>query len=300
MRSSGRRCRTSPDDRYGSCGEFVEAARDALGVREPLARCRLLLLAVAGAALIAAAVLAGLLLSQGGGRGQPELRADPHAQGSTPSSGSTRGRTSSWPRSGPAQGQMASQPETAPSSWRAPMHDTVSRIDPEEQRDRQAGRRSRCTEEHRARTNSGWSGALGSHQGEQKTWLRPERNSFAACALSQLDPKTLLTNYTLNPTGKDNACGPVATLGGPTWFGEATGSWRWSIRTPVRRSGRLRRDRSASPRPTVWRWARAPCGLLLRIPGAVPFRPARQAGDRDRLRLLSFGRRRRRGRCLGH
>ena len=28
-----------------------------------------------------------------------------------------------------------------------------------------------------------------------------------------------MTNYTANPTGKANACGPVATRGGQTWFG---------------------------------------------------------------------------------
>ena len=39
--------------------------------------------------------------------------------------------------------------------------------------------------------------------------------SFAACALSQLDPKTLSTNFTQSY----NACGPVATGGGQTWFG---------------------------------------------------------------------------------
>ena len=72
--------------------------------------------------------------------------------------------------------------------------------------------------------------ALGRTPGGPVLWVVTERerqtrgsglqnNSFSACSLSQVDPETLLTNYTLNPTGKDNACGPVATLGGTTWFG---------------------------------------------------------------------------------
>ena len=63
----GKAMAKSPGDRYGSCGEFVEAARDALGLhqRDRARKGRLLVLAVAGAALIAAAVLAGILLSQG-------------------------------------------------------------------------------------------------------------------------------------------------------------------------------------------------------------------------------------------
>jgi YVTN family beta-propeller protein len=71
--------------------------------------------------------------------------------------------------------------------------------------------------------------ALGRTSDDPVLWVVSQRemapgsglkdNSFSACSLSQVDPETLLTNYTLNPTGKHNACGPVAALGGTTWFG---------------------------------------------------------------------------------
>ena len=35
----------------------------------------------------------------------------------------------------------------------------------------------------------------------------------------QARPGDAIDELHLNPTGKDNACGPVATLGGTTWFG---------------------------------------------------------------------------------
>src|SRR5262245_33401976 len=57
----------SPDGRYGSCGELVVAARDALGLHRPVAirdRKTLILTAV-GLAIAASAVLAGVLVSQG-------------------------------------------------------------------------------------------------------------------------------------------------------------------------------------------------------------------------------------------
>src|SRR5207237_2263396 len=59
-----------------SCGELVEAARGALGLHRPIAirdRKAPVLTAV-GLALAAVGVLAGVLLSQGGGPGRPSSR----------------------------------------------------------------------------------------------------------------------------------------------------------------------------------------------------------------------------------
>ena len=66
-----------PDDRYASCGELVEAFREALGLRDVVARDRRpLLLAVTGVALAVAAGLAALVLGQiGDGPSRPSTKA---------------------------------------------------------------------------------------------------------------------------------------------------------------------------------------------------------------------------------
>src|SRR5262249_41309151 len=59
-----------PDDRYASCGELIEASRDALGL-DPSTATRdrkALILSTVGVAIVAAAVVAGVLLSQGSDR----------------------------------------------------------------------------------------------------------------------------------------------------------------------------------------------------------------------------------------
>jgi len=66
----------NPDDRYTSCTDLVVAAREALGLHQPIAirdRKALILTAV-GAAVAAIAVLAGVLLSRGGGPGSPSTK----------------------------------------------------------------------------------------------------------------------------------------------------------------------------------------------------------------------------------
>ena len=66
----------NPDDRYGSCSELVEAAGEALGLHQPVAirDRKALILTATGVAIAAAAVLAGVLLSQGGGPGRPSTK----------------------------------------------------------------------------------------------------------------------------------------------------------------------------------------------------------------------------------
>jgi len=66
----------SPDDRYVSCSELIEAVNDALGLHPTATRDRkALILSTAGVAIIAAAVVAGVLVSQGSDRhGKPSTK----------------------------------------------------------------------------------------------------------------------------------------------------------------------------------------------------------------------------------
>ena len=201
----------SPDVRYGSCGEFVAAARNALGLNQGVAarKGRLFVLAVAGAALIAAAVLAGVLLSQGKGGppGRPSAkptltpkvdslqRIDPQTNTLLATIGVGAG----------ADGVAAGDGAVFVASTDA---QTVSRIDP----------KSNAIVQQVESAGEPRSIALGETSDGPVLWVTTN-HSFVNCTLSQLDPKTLLTNYTTNPTGKPIACGPVATRGQQTWFG---------------------------------------------------------------------------------
>src|SRR5207248_3324175 len=57
-----------PAERYGTCGELIEAAREALGIAEPKRSRWPLAVAAVGVALIAAALLA-YFLARGGSSG---------------------------------------------------------------------------------------------------------------------------------------------------------------------------------------------------------------------------------------
>jgi YVTN family beta-propeller protein len=65
-----------PEARYASCGELVDAVRQALGLHRPITirDRKALILTAGGVAIAAAAVLAGVLLSQGGGPGKPSTK----------------------------------------------------------------------------------------------------------------------------------------------------------------------------------------------------------------------------------
>jgi serine/threonine protein kinase len=66
----------SPDDRYSSCRELIEASRDALGLHPHAVRDRrALVLVAAGVAIVAAAVIAGVLLTRGSDQpGRPNTK----------------------------------------------------------------------------------------------------------------------------------------------------------------------------------------------------------------------------------
>jgi serine/threonine-protein kinase len=207
----GKAMAKSPDGRYGSCGELVVAARDALGLHQPVAphKGRLLVLAVAGAALIAAAVLAGVLLTQGKGGPPGRPSAKPTL---TP-------KVDSLQRIDPKTNKLVATIGAGAGADSIAIGDgavfvastdarTVSRIDP----------RSNAIVK-RASVGVPTSIAVGRPQ-EPALWVVINKSS-EPCTLSQLDPKTLSTNYT---TTFGEACGPVVTRGGQTWFGGSGGS----------------------------------------------------------------------------
>ena len=69
-------------ERYASCAELVEAAAEALGIRDVVVvrDRRPLLLTAAGAAIVITAVLAGVLLTRGGGPSRPSTKPTPVPQ----------------------------------------------------------------------------------------------------------------------------------------------------------------------------------------------------------------------------
>jgi serine/threonine protein kinase len=200
----------TPGDRYSSCGEFVDAAREALGLHRPVTirdRRALILTAVGGAA-VAAAVLTGVLLTQGKG-GHP---------GNPSTKPTLTPKVDSLQRIDPktnkvvatiAAGAGADSIATGDGAVFVASTDakTVSRIDP----------RSNAIVKRVSVGVTPTSIAVGSPQ-DPALWVVTNQDgaSFTSCTLSQLDPTTLATNYT---TSFGDACGPVVTRGGQTWFG---------------------------------------------------------------------------------
>ncbi len=292
-----------PDDRYPTCGALVTAGREALpkpGAPPGRRRPALIAVGVVATLLIVAAVVAGLLLSRGGGPKKPSSAPTlaPKADSLQRIDPRTNKLVATIAPGAGAEGIAVGDGAVFVASTG---DQTVSRIDP----------KSNAIVKRVAAAGPPTSIALGRPPDGPVLWVVSQRatalgsglnqNSFSACSLSQLDPKTLSTNYTLNPTGNDNACGPVATRDGTDVVrGQLRLPRRSSIRTSVEAIRTVRTGRSAS---------RGPHGLAVGA-GAVwlasPFTEElyrfdrAQAGDRDRLRLLPFGRRRRRGRCLGH
>ena len=212
----GKAMAKSAGDRYASCCELVEAGRDALGLRPRVAaRTRTArVLAAAGIILVAAAVLAGFLLSRTSGTparpsAAPTLapkvdslqRIDPATNAVVATIGAGAG----------ADGVVAGEGAVFVASTDA---QTVSRIDP----------KSNAVVERVSSAGEARSIALGrTPDGRPELWVS-KSHSIADCALEQLDPKTLQTQATGTPG--QTACGPVATHGGQTWYG---GSWDFLV-----------------------------------------------------------------------
>jgi YVTN family beta-propeller protein len=193
----------SPDDRYGSCGELVVAASEALGLHRPVTirdRKALILTAV-GVAVVAAAVLAGVLVSEGKG-GHPRR----------PSTKPTLAiKADSVQRIDPATNRLAATIKVGsrPSSvavgenavWVTSQGDqTVSRIDPKT--------------DQLSMTSA--AGADPTHvvAGERAVWVSNRNDG----TLLRLDPRTLKIVQTFYPAGDGHGyCGPAAVGEGAVW-----------------------------------------------------------------------------------
>jgi YVTN family beta-propeller protein len=191
-----------PDNRYASCGDLIEAASDALGIHQPVTirDPKALILTALGVAIAAAAVVAGVLLSQENGHPRrpstkPTLtpkvdslqRIDPKTNkllatirvGSRPSSVAV-GEGAVW---------VTSQDDQ-----------TVSRIDPKTNR----------------LSMTSAAGADPTHvaAGEGGVWVSNENDG----TLIRLDPRTLKIAYTFLPSGDESRyCGPEAVGEGAVW-----------------------------------------------------------------------------------
>jgi YVTN family beta-propeller protein len=196
-----------PDHRYATCNEFVAAARNALGLHQGVVarRGRLLVLAVAGAALIAAAVLAGVLLTQGKGghAGRPSTKPT-----LTP-------KVDSLQRIDPATNRLAATIKVGsrPSSvavgegavWVTSQDDqTVSRIDPKT--------------DQLSITSAAGADPTHVAVGEGAVWV----SNGADKTLIRLDPRTLKIAHTFVPGGDGSRyCGPAAVGEGAVWVAES-------------------------------------------------------------------------------
>ena len=103
-----------PGERPDTCGELVDATREALGLHRPVTvrDRKALILTALGVAIAAAAVMAGVLLSQGAGTRAGRARHPRSPPGSTRCSTSTRRRTGWRAQSASTTTRMRSQQAT--------------------------------------------------------------------------------------------------------------------------------------------------------------------------------------------
>jgi YVTN family beta-propeller protein len=203
----GKAMSKSPDDRYGSCGELVVAARDALGLHQPVAirERKALILTAIGLAIAVSAVLAGVLLTQGKG-------AHPRRPSTKPTLAI---KADSLQRIDPRTNRLAgtikvgSRPGSVAvgegAVWVTSLDDqTVSRIDPKTDR----------------LSMTGAAGADPIHvaAGEGALWVA----NGADKTLLRLDPRTLKIVQTFLPGGDGSRyCGPAAVGEGAVWVAES-------------------------------------------------------------------------------
>ena len=197
----------TPGDRYSSCGEFVDAAREALGLHRPVTirDRRALILTAVGVAVVAAAVLAGVLLTQGKG-GHPR----------NPSTKPTlTPKVDSLQRIDPATNRLAATIKVGsrPSSvavgegavWVTSKDDqTVSRIDPKT--------------DQLSLTSAAGADPTHVAVGEGAVWV----SNGSDKTLIRLDPRTLKIVQTFVPGGDGSRyCGPAAVGEGAVWVAES-------------------------------------------------------------------------------
>jgi len=209
-----------PGDRYSSCGGLVAAAREALGVhpRGWTRRRNVLVLAALAASLIAAAVLVPVLLSRG--------TSGPSRPSSTPT---LMPKVDSLQRIDPRTNKLVATIPAGAGAGAIAAGDgavfvasadarNVSRID---SATNAVVRRTAIDAPRSLALGPQHPNGLGS-----VVWVVSDVTAHTGsglgaqpCTLSQLDPRTLTKHFTTN---FPDACGPVASGDGATWFG---GNW---------------------------------------------------------------------------
>src|SRR5262245_46742352 len=203
----GKAIAKSPDDRYASCGELVVAARDALGLHQPVAirDRKALILITAGLAITASAVLAGLLLTQ-------SKAADPRTASTKPT---LTPKADSLQRIDPRTNKLGatikvgSRPSSVTvgegAAWVTSQDDlTSSRIDPKT--------------DQLSMTSAAGADPTHVAAGERAVWV----SNGSDKTLIRLDPRTLKIVQTFVPGGDGSRyCGPVAVGEGAVWVAES-------------------------------------------------------------------------------
>jgi len=208
-----------PDARYASCGELIEAASDALGVHRPVTirDRKALILAAFGVAVAAAAVVAGVLLTQESAHsGKPSTKPTltPEVDSLQRIDLKTNKLVATIRTGAGADAVVAGDGAVFVASTDA---QTVSRIDP----------RTNAVVKQASTPGQPRSLALDRIPGGPAVlWVTTSLsyNSYLStshCTLSQLDPRTLLTGYAVS---EGLTCGPVVSRGGLTWYGGSVDS----------------------------------------------------------------------------
>jgi serine/threonine protein kinase/sugar lactone lactonase YvrE len=190
-----------PAERYASCGELVEAARDALGIAapaRPLWSRAPVVIALAGVALTTVALAAFLVSRQESGPAEPSTKPT-----LTP-------KVESLQRIDPITNRLAATIKLSarPSAiavgegavWTANAGDrTVSRIDPKT--------------DMVSVTSAAGGDPTYVAAGDGAVWV----SNTGDRTLMQLDPRTLKIVHSFLPGGDDSYCGPAAVGPGAVW-----------------------------------------------------------------------------------
>jgi len=200
-----------PDARYASCGELIEAASDALGVHRPVTirDRKALILTALGVAIAAAAVVAGVLVTQGSDH--------PRRPSTTPT---LAPKVDSLQRIDPKTNKLLATIRVGPrpssitvgedAVWVTSEDDqTVSRIDPKTDR--------------LSLTSAAGADPIHVAAGEGAVWV----SNRADKTLIRFDPRTLKIVQTFLPDAS-RYCGPAAVGEGAVWVAASAGLTRVS------------------------------------------------------------------------
>jgi YVTN family beta-propeller protein len=196
-----------PDNRYATCGELVEAAGDALGIHRPVTirDRKALILTTVGVAIAAAAVVAGVVLSQDNSHHSARPSTTPTL---TP-------KVDSLQHVDPNTDELLATIKVGPrpsavtvgegAAWvTSEDNQTVSRIDPKTDR--------------LSATSAAGADPIHVAAGEGAVWI----SNGADKTLIRLDPRTLKIVHTFVPGGDGSRyCGPVAVGEQSVWVAES-------------------------------------------------------------------------------